>query len=141
MREILFRGKTMDGKSWVEGYLIHGEWYADDNPTTLIVPTDVTIYPHCEISSWEEVAADTVGEWTGWVDKNGVKIFEGDVISNGIGSPGPGVVKWSEGEFVVDFISEDEDEAWWLSTVVDDKCTEIIGNIHDNPELLKGGKS
>ena len=85
MREILFRGKDASNGKWVEGYLASATWYLDDSSRVVIFPTDVTLYPHSEFSEYYEVDPETVGQFTGLLDKNGKKIFEGDVIKTKYG--------------------------------------------------------
>lgn len=130
MREILFRGKRKKGdKRWVEGNLTQG--YAGY----------VGIMVRCCAGTSFEVAPETVGQYTGLTDKNGVKIFEGDVVEyseidiDGSDIKGKGVLRWNDntasfeiscGLFGVNFCQA------LLSQV------EVIGNIYDNPELMGG---
>ena len=126
MREILFRGKRKDNKEWIEGCYI--ESVAKNSPFAYITPS----YPSEPI----RVYSKTVGQYTGLTDKNGKKIFEGDICqhrsyySDNIVIS---VVTYTDGQFLA---MVDENSGFNLS----DKL-EIIGNIHDNPELLKGGAS
>lgn len=134
MREILFRGKRKDNGEWVEGY------YANFNSDlhyiyTGYAETDVdSIYPDCF-----EVIPETVREYTGLCDKNGNMIFEGDILDCGDRIV---FVKWHEqcGTWDCDFIRYKGELCSNGITPVEWKYRAIIiGNIHDNPELLKGG--
>ena len=122
MREILFRGKRMDNGEWVWGFL------AFDG-----VSEDYYIYDR-------EVDPDTVGQYTGLQDKNGKRIFEGDICRNT--KTGEIVsVKWHG--TMAGFVWRRREENSNLSDFgelfrVHDKY-EVIGNIHDNPELMDGG--
>lgn len=129
MRQILFRGKTIDSGRWIKGYLVQGQWYYDDSPMTVIIPTDITFYPRCEISGYEDVDPETVGQWTGLVDKNDKKIFEGDIVEC-----------WGRRVSVIydiDYAEFEFDDIIELSLCVDYKECEVIGNKWDNPELLE----
>lgn len=126
MREILFRGKRgLDGE-WVEGSLII---WSDGSYSIEIGRLDTPM---------ESVIPDTVGQYTGLCDKNGKKIFEGDIVEDGRDyneEDGYGVVEWNDGAFEV--ISEGN----WSGTFYTNYYGyefEVIGNIHDNPNLLKG---
>ena len=157
MREIMFRGKRMDNGEWVEG------WY---QPETTIKhwngiqeTVGVTIAYKVEGGFLEDTLVDpaTVGQYTGLKDKNGNRIFEGDIvratieraercqsprIENGvigydcIGMIGLILYKAKNGENVwSDFFNELS-----LSGMIEDYYFEVIGNIHDNQEMLKGGE-
>ena len=125
MREILFRGKTFCDGDWVYGGIT---W--NSSRKKFFIHTD-----------WEEakVIPETVGQYTGLTDKNGKKIFEGDILEGDLeDSLDPGA-KWRSeiiwGKFGWNCkgnkISLPMDEC-------DIREGEVIGNIHDNPELLKG---
>jgi hypothetical protein len=129
MREILFRGKTEKGK-WVYGDLLHpdlfGNGYAIDD---FSIPKD-----NCF-----DVNPETIGQYTGLTDKNGKRIFEGDILEFNYVGENRGVngivnVVFKNGKFGViwgwheDFICLDG----FANTTI-----EVIGNIHDNPELLE----
>lgn len=129
MREILFRGKRADNGEWVYGYYLE-----DIGSCIKEKPSAVSMQTYL-------VLPETVGQYTGLTDKNGKKIFEGDILSAHLDEDNP------DYETVVQVIWE---EYGWrtmeengLSDPLDDEDAEIfaiIGNIHDNPELVEGGE-
>lgn len=140
MREILFRGKQITDGVWVIGgidtstdekpYILKRARYRPDTrdwDTAEYYEKNPTYTRACI-----EVVPETVGQWTGLTDKNGKKIFEGDIVYNGSGDPG--IVKWFYGSFVIHFTNGD---VWDVSQYIKEEYTEVIGNIHDNPELLE----
>lgn len=140
VREILFRGKRADNGAWIYGYYTMAKWYLDEKGINVMLPIGAMFYPRSEISEWHEVLPETVGQYTGLTDKNGKKIFEGDILKGQYDEDSPEdiailVVLWDngwriqQGDRVPDFLEE-----------LDCQICEVIGNIHDNPELLKGGE-
>lgn len=138
MREILFRGKQVDNGEWVEG-----SYCADAIEQLHGIESGVDGFIR-RFNSYErrtymfEVERETVGEYTGLTDKNGRKIFEGDIIEitdtfNKIIS---GVVYWCDGAFWADCSQPDGDDGFYSLCHLGD-CIEVIGNIYDNPELLE----
>ena len=129
MREILFKGKRTDNGAWVEGAFCLKDC---DDPFGDMVdrPSIIKYDPPCD-GFWFRVDPETVGQFTGLTDKNGKKIFEGDIIS-GLGNTY--VCKWDEGN--VEFTVFDSKESFGLAYAAY-PCMEVVGNIHDNPELLK----
>lgn len=112
-REILFRGKSIIGREWQYGYLM----YSDQEEKYYIGVTEIMT----------PVIPETIGQFTGLFDKNGNKIFEGDVINSIYFMNSE--VKFIDGYFDAHGLSFSEynfQENNW----------EIIGNIHDNPDLL-----
>ena len=140
MREILFRGKTnYEGKDaeWVYGGLL------PESASTF--PIIVRDYDNDEewigILDWATVDSETVGQYTGLTDKNGRKIFEGDICQIA------DISYIDETPFVIEW--NDEYSGWFwrelnyasaTDTVTPEiaKMAKVIGNIHDSPELLKG---
>lgn len=128
-REILFRGKRVDNDEWVEGDLFR------------IISTNRFFITHYNSMQFE-IITETVGQFTGLTDKNGNKIFEGDYIklSGGLRLdfyPDNGVIVFNRTCFVMKAKTENG-EPWHFSINFSDGTEiEIVGNIYDNPELLK----
>ena len=134
MREIIFRAKTVCDGDWVYGGIT---WN----------PSKKEVFIHTE---WDEckVIPETVGQYTGLCDKNGTRIFEGDVLKILFGKEFfKAVVKFGYYNqtdqirkthlgFYFDFVDSEsyrKDVGFWGKTF---SKIEVIGNIHDNPELL-----
>jgi len=139
MREILFRGKSKDGLRWVYGSL-----YKEGSQVFILIGG--RFYPEPSngkstfgIVDWYEVFPDSIGQFTGLVDKNGKRIFEGDILRDNKGEDG--IVAYIES--VACFMAvHDGKEAWDLNEGDPKRSTQlqytkVIGNIRDNPELLK----
>lgn len=128
-REILFRGKSIGIGVWLYGHLFN---YG------LTAPSNVPCISVCVPKSWKEayilyaVSPDTIGQYTGLTDKNGVKIFEGDIIS--LGDPNiKYLTMWRNAGFAAKQIGASSyiGLTYWASDI------EVLGNIIDNPELMK----
>ena len=130
MREILFRGKRLDNGEWVEGslHIECGETRQDGTKT--LDYRILGMRGECYY-----IDPDTVGQFTGMLDKNGKRIFEGDIVQGKDRLEKHlevfGYIDHQNGSFVItcDFMTHYR----WLDYEV-----EVIGNIHDNPELLEG---
>lgn len=122
MREILFRGKRKDNGEWVEGF------YCGGNERNTLHPAIFIYLPDKQSYDYQDIDINTLGQYTGLCDKNGVRVFEGDIVRIFDGEYFSGVVKYSneQGSFTVD----DTSLHYWVSDI------EVIGNIHDNSELL-----
>ena len=137
-RQITFRGKKLDNGEWVCGALFDGLFL------TLILDTIVQKGVNNFQTVGYEVDPETVGQYMGFKDKNGTKVFEGDVIS--LNGNEICAVKWGSAvEKYLDFILFKT----LLAAANNQDCIEdlmVVGNIHDNPELLsictnrEGGK-
>ena len=126
MREILFRGKSIEEK-WVYGYYAVAADYLTGEDVHVIFPLDTTLYPSSEFPEYEEVDPETVGQYTGLKDSDGHMIFEGDIVIQPYYNAE--VVKYRNGLYYP-FINFPEYRCW------DEEETTVIGNIHDNPELV-----
>ena len=136
MREIIFRGKRPDNGEWVEGDLYHNFIYNGESKKETRMG-NIYFYG-CKIhgTAFNMVDPETVGQFTGLEDKNGKRIFEGDIIKN----------EYSQGIFRKFSVSYDGVIGCWIATYKNTSPhflynligkIEIIGNIHDNPELLE----
>lgn len=130
MREILFRGRQKGGTEWFFGdlsYLVH------DKQKCYIFPPDGYNSP-----DWYEVDPSTISQFTGLTDKNGKKIFEGDIVKHRLvlyESVRTGIVEYSDnfGAFFIVGSGYSDNQMYAFCDY------EVIGNKWDNPELLKEG--
>ena len=126
MREILFRGKDKFDGEWYAGSLSHDTKYGN---------CFIEVSVHQGIT--KEVIPETVGQYTGLTDKNGTRIFEGDILSAHLDDGYP------ENETMLEVVWHNNGWYGKNGKFFDDfdngfeKYFEVIGNIHDNPELLK----
>jgi len=143
MREIEFRGKLAHKDKWMYGCLI-----ISNQNKPYIYPTEIIEEDGHHIRFEDDgafwIIPETLGQYTGMKDKNGAKIFEGDILVNIHESHG--------GESAKEFgaVFWDTVTARWAVELCDsleelshfntfEMISEIAGNIHDNPELLEGG--
>ncbi len=129
MKEIKFRGKRLDNGAWEYGDLVQfGQKCHTPCKCAIIPGTASGSEPLCKVLLDYEVNPATIGQYTGLKDKSGRKIYEGDIVEHEYYHSNR-VVKWDEDQAKFD--------GWYKS---EEKHYRIIGNIHDNPELLKGGE-
>lgn len=136
MREILFRGKRIDNGEWVEGLLFYhyDSFYEEYRLHIQKVKLKVSF----------EIDPSTVGQYTGITYKNGKKTFDGDIIKivpdcDYSDDYSISKVYSYNGIFCVDYHGDDFDSTalGFLEDYLPDGDFEVIGNIHDNPELLE----
>ncbi len=138
MREILFRGKTLNGNEWVIGA---GAYKSEGY--TWIITDDVTKTENRGTGS-DAIIPETVGQFTGLTDKNGKKIFEGDIVAqNWYDHDEPSDDSFGEVVFCEYDCSFSVMDIQKDGIVPLGRChayhweAEVIGNIHDNPALLE----
>lgn len=161
MREILFRGKRMDNGEWIEGYYAiqsNHACFAHELKHQHFIFKDIFLDFNLGGLQEFDVIPETVGQYTGLTDKNGKKIFEGDIV---------GITFHSDAKYQYLIWFNKEMSCWEAIETKDirfngndyygnnveysDFCfmlqdpygdvesVKIIGNLHDNPELLKEG--
>ena len=139
MREILFRGQTRrkGQKVWMDGTPVDSNW-VEGYGVCMGTGDFSVIYAGHPVEKFT-VYTDTVGQYTGLTDKNGKKIFEGDVLHE------PDVVQNGEIQIKGEFFEVAMRKGVWCVLTKDDwdflnscvqRC-EVVGNIHDNPDLLE----
>lgn len=142
MREILFRGKEKNSGEWIYGDLRH---ISDGHGGYILCIVDNTNGRNNDVTG-VEVVPETVGQYTGLTDKNGVKIFEGDIVKGiAFSVTKIGVIVWIDEISGFGVRYAQNLVAWENSSILrcaaigktDEFAAEVIGNIHDNPELLK----
>lgn len=125
MREILFRGKRVDNGEWVQGYSCRYGWIGKEK--------DYIIPDYASTLYAAEVDPETVGQYTGLTDKNGNKIFEGDIVWDNCEEE-RGVVQWYNdmAKFIITYSTFTVD----FDNVYGEEL-QIVGNVYDNAELIK----
>ena len=136
-REILYRGKRVDNGDWGYGYAVKG----NDKKYQMFIAASIGVGFFTGGIIAYEVIPETVGQFTGLTDKNGKKIFEGDIVRrfNGRGQEVMRyAVKWNTDCCMFVLVCEDTYFGEYTSdfTVFYGEELEIVGNVHDNPNLL-----
>ena len=129
MREILFRGKRLDDGEWV-----YGSYVEQYGAKEIYLPDGVD--RECGLDHYH-ILPESLGQYTELKDKNGTKIFEGDIVKLSYKDGFEiGPIGWSTIDVRYKFASPDG-TAYGIDVT---NTFEVIGNIHDNPELMKGGE-
>ena len=126
MREILFRGKRVDNGEWIDGFYSHS-----GDKTYIIFDNGFAI----SYFKMKEVLPETVGQFTGLTDKNGKKIFEGDIVS-----VFEGIIQKVVNENSRYAFHNSNEICCYVLSICKSKDIEVIGNIYDNPEFLEDKK-
>lgn len=125
MREIKFRGKSILTDEWFYGDLVHSA----DKKRTAILVNDKDSYDECE------VVPETIGQFTSLYDCDGKEIFEGDILDfNGLTVE----VRFVRGAFALLVNGNLDDELYGDCRT--DVFAKVIGNVYENPDIMKGGK-
>ncbi len=130
MREIKFRGKRIDNGEWVYGYYFIEERDIEDGIIWRDIPQIQQRYG--DHFQYFDVDPATIGQYTGRKDKNDTEIYEGDIVWCRAGEHAWGTWEY-EKLFTVEYGWTQE--MWDMMQAHE---IEVIGNIHDNPELLGG---
>ena len=141
MREILFRGKRTD----------NGDWHEGEDIMRNTIRGKVCLAKIGE--DWISVDPETVGQYTGLIDRNDKKIFEGDIVHLtdehnemewtavvAFGNPN-GDYNWGWQLNAIEEFDGNKDILLWVDMEESGVYCEVIGNIYDNSELMKGGNN
>ena len=151
MREILFRGKRLDNGEWTDGYIYEHEpalvGIASENDVPepskwFIARTGFADWNMPRPVEFVEIDPSTVGQYTGLKDKNGKRIFEGDIVDGQCHSAWSHRLQrcdiaYGRNGFEARNHIDGLDSDYYTYRVLFSKDVVIIGNIHDNPELLE----
>lgn len=143
MRTIKFRGKCAKDSRFA-GEWVYGSCVQCEKSDDVLITSAINDRCSCTY----HVDPATVGQFTGLTDKNGKEIYEGDIVSHPWKDPIFGdlvetgqfvhsTICFNNGAFVVNYRLQGE--YIYLQDFLRLKCLEVIGNIHDNPELLEEG--
>lgn len=130
LRRIDFRGKSIETNEWLHGDLIH----SSDMKRCAILVNDKSSHDECDVNPY------TIGQYTGLNDKNGKEIYEGDIILYAGLIQHEVVYRHGAFGYLLDeygFVSLAGNTNFTFNPLNRSEEHEVIGNIHDNPELIK----
>lgn len=133
MRTIKFRGYNSQNKEWLYGSLLKC------SDSYLINPEDSDRIAVDDLI----VNTESVGQFTGLHDKNGKEIYDGDIVNLvNYGERGDALVLWNQnlGAWCLQLRYEPRVGCKTLGSWLEEEVLEVIGNIHTNPEMMKGGE-
>ena len=131
MREILFRGKRTINGDWVYGDFVHGNERKSLRDSIFVYDSKTQSFNDYKINP------STLGQYTGLTDKNGKRIFEGDIVkTDKFSEPNKQYIIKYDLQFGA-FIGQDRYNVYFVTFDGDSGEFEVIGNIHDNPDLLE----
>ena len=143
MRDILFRGKSTETNQWCYGgfhiwekrqiCVLGDDKLKDDEISYVITVNSFADWNIPRTMQAVEVIADTVGQYTGLTDRNGRKIFQGDIVNILTENEEFGIITYDDGGFFVDASTFSVD----FMNNINGSDIEVIDNIHDNPKALK----
>ena len=131
MRPIKFRGQAKDTKKWVYGSLIINEFGGH----YIAGPVVESNEEYIALDWWQPVINESVGEFSGLLDKNGKEIFEGDILDVKH-EPSHMTVCWSKGFAGFSLRRKDWAFQHFFGEAVEPEQVEVIGNIYEHPHLL-----
>ena len=131
MREILFRGKRTINGDWVYGDFVHGNERKSLRDSIFVYDSETQYFNDYEINP------STLGQYTGLTDKNGKRIFEGDIVkTDKFSEPNKQYIIKYDLQFGA-FIGQDRYNVYFVTFDGDSGEFEVIGNVTDNPDLLE----
>ena len=131
MMEILFRGKRATNGDWVYGDFVHGNERKSLRDSIFVYDSETQSFNDYEINP------STLGQYTGLTDKNGKRIFEGDIVkTDKFSEPNKQYIIKYDLQFGA-FIGQDRYNVYFVTFDGDSGDFEVNGNITDNPELLE----
>ena len=132
MRKIKFRGKRLAEDNELYAYTDTGEWVYGSH--SYYIGKEIRFIEDGKFDVYE-VSAKTVGQYTGRKDKKGQEIYEGDILHREVAFPGKSGDYYYVVKPIDDYLEKGETYGIFSVHLWESEC-EVIGNVHDNPELV-----